>query len=215
MMNRSWLSWSLVPAIFLAGCASAPDDKVSANTRAASTSSGWFAPKTVTLPAGTPIVVSLESALSTESNISGDSFHASLSESVSHDGKIVLPARTSVKGVVASATKGGRVKGVAQMSLVLTNIEAGAKTVDVHTSPVSFAAHTSHGKDAAKIGIGSGIGAAIGAIAGGGKGAAIGAAAGAGAGTGVVLGTRGDNVHVAPETKVTFILREPIAIPVS
>ena len=214
-MNSNWMKLLLASALLLAGCGSAPTDAVSANAGSADAGRRWFGPKTVTLPAGTVIAVRLESALSTESNDSGDHFRASLSAPVSQEGKIVLPAGTNVEGVVASADKGGRVKGVASMSLKLTGIQAASKTVDVETDPVSFAARTRRGKDAATVGIGSGIGAALGAIAGGGKGAAIGAAAGAGAGTGVVLGTRGDRVRIPTETKITFVLREPVSVPTS
>ena len=202
-------------ASLVVGCGSESMKTASATSGGASPSGTWFAPKTVTLPAGTVIAVRLESALSTESNSSGEHFRATLATPVSKDGKVVLPAGTGMKGVVASADKGGRVKGTASMSLRLTGVEVKSKTVDLETSAVTFSARTQHGKDAATVGIGSGLGAAIGAIAGGGKGAAIGAIAGAGAGTGVVLGTRGEQVQIAPETNMSFTLQQPVTVPVS
>ena len=52
----------------------------------------------------------------------------------------------------------------------------------------------------------------IGAIAGGGKGAAIGAGAGAGAGTAGAAFTGNRDITIAPETKLSFKLKEPLEI---
>ena len=57
---------------------------------------------------------------------------------------------------------------------------------------------------------GAGTGATIGAIAGGGVGSLIGAGAGAAAGTTGALITGRRNLHLAPETRVSFALRQPL-----
>lgn len=202
-------------AALLTSCGSAAREAAPANSGSSRVSERWFGPKTVTLPVGTVISVRTEAALSSDSNNSGERFRASLSAPLTDQGKVILPAGTGVEGLVASSDKGGRVKGVASISLRLVGLETGQKSVALETDSVTVSARTRRGKDAATVGIGSGIGAAIGAIAGGGKGAAIGAAAGAGAGTGVVLGTRGEQVHIAPETRLTFTLRQPATVPVS
>jgi hypothetical protein len=56
------------------------------------------------------------------------------------------------------------------------------------------------------------IGSIIGALAGGGKGAAIGAAAGAGVGGGVQAATKGQQIKLAPETVLNFVLQAPITV---
>jgi hypothetical protein len=173
----------------------------------------FFAPKSVTLPAGTVLRIRTDTALSTNSHRSGDRFEGTLAAPVSQDGKIILPSGTAVRGIVVSSEKGGRVRGVASMTLRLTAVRANAKEITVDTSSVTFHARTTKKRDAAAIGIGSGLGAAIGAIAGGGSGAAIGALAGGGAGTGYVLGTRGEPVRIAPETPMTFTVRAPVEVP--
>jgi uncharacterized protein YcfJ len=55
-------------------------------------------------------------------------------------------------------------------------------------------------------------GAILGAVLGGGKGAAVGAAAGGAAGVGVEAATKGPHVKVPSETRLTFILDNPITI---
>jgi hypothetical protein len=62
------------------------------------------------------------------------------------------------------------------------------------------------------VGGGAILGAILGAAAGGGKGAAIGAAAGAGAGAGAQIATSGREVHVPPESLVTFRLDRPLVV---
>lgn len=118
-----------------------------------------------------------------------------------------------MEGRVVEADKGGRVKGVAHLSIELTSLKtADGRTVQMATRPIIVQARATKGKDAAKIGIGTGVGAAVGAIAGGGKGAAIGGAAGAGAGTAVVLSTRGDAAQIGSETVLNFELRSPLTV---
>lgn len=207
----------LAAGVLLSSCAGPSPEVTAPSTEGTSQSSGisqFLKPKTAVIPAGTVLNVRTDTALSTESNGNGDRFEGTLSAPVTMDGKTLLPAGTSVEGVVASSDKGGRVKGVASMALRLSAVHKGSKSIGVETNTVSFSARATKGRDAATIGIGSGIGAAIGAIAGGGKGAAIGAAAGGGAGTGVVLGTHGEQLRLAPETRLRFTTKAPIEVPV-
>lgn len=62
------------------------------------------------------------------------------------------------------------------------------------------------------VGGGAVLGAILGAAIGGGKGAAIGAAAGAGAGATAQIATSGREVHVPPESLVTFRLDRPLVV---
>jgi hypothetical protein len=166
----------------------------------------------VIIPDGTRLRVRTTTTISTKSAVAGERFSASLAQPIEVDGKIIVPKGAEVEGVVASADDGGRVKGVASLSLRLTSIEIGGETVPVRTGVFVRNAPATKKDDSLKVGIGAGIGAAIGAIAGGGKGAAIGAASGAGAGTGVVLATRGKPAVVGAESIVTFRLTSALEV---
>lgn len=171
------------------------------------------APKSHTLAAGTPIVIRTTNQLSTKNMASGTTFEASLEQPLIVDGYEIAQRGASVEGVVSNADPGGRVKGVASMTIGVRRIVmADGRTLDVRTNSYSTQARQTKGKDAMKVGIASGIGAAIGAIAGGGKGAAIGAGAGAAGGTGVVLGTRGEAAQIAPETVISLKLSSPVTV---
>jgi hypothetical protein len=127
-------------------------------------------------------------------------------------GETIAPKGAPVEGVVANSDDGGKVKGLASISLRLTKVEMHGRMVPVKTGVFVKQAKPTKKKDALKVGIGAGIGAAIGAIAGGGKGAAIGAGAGGAAGTGVVLATHGDPAVVGAESLISFKLTEPVSV---
>ena len=169
-------------------------------------------PKTYTVASGTALKVRTITSLSTKTATNGTPFEASLDQPLVVDGYTVAARGANVAGVVAQSDPGGKVKGVASLTLRLTSIQAGGQMMKIDTSGYTQLANSSKKKDAAKIGIGAGVGAAIGAIAGGGKGAAIGAGIGGGAGTGAVLLTKGDPAVLPSESLVTFKLQAPITV---
>ncbi|MBP7868419.1 MAG: hypothetical protein KA419_21035 [Acidobacteria bacterium] len=170
-------------------------------------------PHTFTWGAGSTFEVKLASGLSTKANKSGQPFSAELALPLEDGDWVVAEKGAAVSGTIVESNPGGRVKGVAFLVLTLNRLTlADGRTVDLKTDSFTQKARTTHGKDAAKIGVGAGAGAVIGGIAGGGKGAAVGALVGGGAGTGVVLATRGDPATLAAGARLTFRLAEPVTI---
>lgn len=170
-------------------------------------------PRSVTLEAGTALKVRTTSTISTKSHKAGDTFAASLEEPLVQGRFVIAPKGSTVEGKILESDPGGRVSGVAHITVALDSVEtADGKTLSLTTNPIRIEAQTTAKKDATKVGIATGIGAAIGAIAGGGKGAGIGAASGAAAGTGVVLATRGDAAEIPSESVLDFQLSSPVAV---
>lgn len=161
---------------------------------------------------GTPIKIRTETELSTKSTKTGDSFAATLAEPIVIEGKVVAPRGSRVEGRVVNSDPGGRVKGVATISVRLIQLRVGERGVEINTGVIAHKAHTTKRKDATEIGIGAGVGAAIGALAGGGQGAAIGAASGGAAGTGLVLATHGEPAVLPAESVLTFKLTAPVTV---
>ena len=115
--------------------------------------------------------------------------------------------------VVVESDPGGRVKGVASLSVAAKSIAGvGSNTLAVSTDTYAVNAKDTTKKDVKRTGIATGVGAAIGAIAGGGKGAAIGAGVGAGAGVGGALATRGAAAVIPTETLIEFKLAAPAKV---
>lgn len=188
------------------------------NSSSGSSSSGAAAPppappRVFTLAAGTPISVWTTSTISTKTAKAGDSFTGTLGQPIVDGDWVVAKKGATVSGTVVDADQGGRVKGVASLTLQVNRLTlADGSTIDLPTSKITRQAKSTKKKDALKVGVGAGIGAAIGAIAGGGKGAAIGAGAGAGAGGGYVLATKGDPAVIGSESQLTFRTTSPVKI---
>jgi hypothetical protein len=162
---------------------------------------------------GTPLTVFTTSTLSTKTNKTGETFSAVLAKPITSGDWVIAKQGARVEGVIVNSDPGGKVKGVASMTLALRRLTlADGRTIDLDTATVIQDAKTTKGKDAKKVGIGAGVGAAIGAIAGGGSGAAIGAAVGGGAGAATSLATRGDQVEFAAESELNFTLSSPLSI---
>ena len=193
--------------------ASAPARPTPENATPAATPIAPPPPNQVTLKAGMLIPVRLVDGLSSERNKPGDVFTATLDKELAADGFVIAERGARVEGRVAASDRGGKVKGVATLTVQLTRLHTSdGQAVAVATDGFEKRAEPSHGEDAAKIGAGAVVGAAIGALAGGGKGAAIGAGVGGGAGAGDVLLTRGKPATLPSETRISFRLHAPVTI---
>lgn len=176
-------------------------------------STGWTVPPELDLPAGTLVTVRLTDTLSSDRNHPGEGFRAVLDQPLVSQGWVVSRRGQTVVGRVAVAQKAGRVQGVSQLAVELSQVAlVDGGQVPVRTQLAQASAGTSVRRDAAGIGTTTGVGATIGAAAGGGVGAAIGAAAGAVAGMVGILTTRGRATELYPETVLTFRLEEPTTI---
>jgi Tfp pilus assembly protein PilF len=174
------------------------------------------APKTVTTqvsaPAGSRITLSINQALSTATNKTGEAIEARVVSTVVADGDTLIRAGAPVKGTIASAKSAGRVKGQSELALAFTEVKTvtGWREMKGHVVEGTLKGGTSRKSDAAKVGIGAAAGAVIGEIVGdkAGTGAAVGAAAGAG----LVLATKGKEVELPEGTSMAVELDQPLSI---
>jgi hypothetical protein len=170
-------------------------------------------PGSITVPAGKVIFIRLNERLSSDHSHAGDGFTATLDQPIIVNGWVVARRGETVLGAVTSAKKAGRVKGVSQLGLELSDITiVDGQQLPLETELWNGSAGTSHGADAAGIATTTGVGTIIGAATNGGEGAGIGAGAGAAAGIAMVLLTRGKPTVLGPEARLSFRLKEPITI---
>ncbi|MBV9404254.1 MAG: hypothetical protein JO211_02850 [Acidobacteriaceae bacterium] len=170
-------------------------------------------PHVVTLDSGTPVAIRLAETLSTDHNYTGDTFRATLESPIIRDGFIIADKGSKVLGRIVNAERAGRVEGLANMTLAVTEINTtDGQRIHIESTTYAKKGPASTGEDAAKIAGGAALGAIIGAVAGGGKGAAIGAGVGGAAGTGAVMVTRGKPAVFPVETRLTFRLAVPVTI---
>jgi len=134
----------------------------------------------VTLPAGTTLHVKLMTTLTSKTSKTGDKFSGIVEQPITVDGKTVVPDGSFVEGHVSFVKPSKRIKGKAQMRIVLDNVTTpeDAKYLltgtlqDAHGGPCASTGSDDEGtivgcgkskKDAAKA---AGIAGAIGAGAG-------------------------------------------------
>ena len=207
------ISLAVALVISQAGCQKVGEEGAADGATPASGSARAAQPRSTTLAAGTLLKVRTTTTLSTDSHKVGDTFMTTLMEPLVQNAWVIAPAGATVEGRIVNADQGGRVEGVARLTIALDRLHtADGGTVDISTHSLTVQAKTTKAEDATKVAIGTGIGAAVGAIAGGGKGAAIGAGAGAGTGTAVVLSTRGDAAEIGSETPLTFELQSAVTV---
>jgi hypothetical protein len=166
----------------------------------------------VTLPDETVIHVTLNQAVASDENRSGDHFEATVSEPIIISNKSIIPRGSPVQGIVVDAHHSGRLAGRGRLQLALETVTVNGKIYEIRT-----AAHTNIGSNHKKrnlelIAGGAGGGALVGAVAAGGKGALIGGPVGAGVGTVAAFLTGKKDVRLPPETPLKFILVQPLTI---
>jgi hypothetical protein len=166
----------------------------------------------ITLPAGTTLLLDLQTAVASDTSSLEDAVRGSLRQAIEVDGREILPVGTELAGVVTDVDRSGRVKGKARVAYRFSSLSHQGERYDIATAAIAHEAEATKKEDATKIAIGAGAGAAIGAILGGGDGAAKGAAIGGGGGTGVVLATRGKEIRLGPGANVTTRLTAPLTI---
>ncbi len=171
-----------------------------------------FAPKSTVVHAGTEIVVTADQSVSSKTSNSGDFFDASLAEPVVVGDKVVIPKGARATGTVTEAKSASRFKGKPAITLTLSSVKVNGQEYRLKTTKVTESGKSRGKRTAVGAGGGAAFGAIVGAIAGGGKGAAIGAGAGAGAGTAGAAFTGDKDITIAPETKLTFQLEEPLEV---
>jgi len=170
-------------------------------------------PQTLTLAPGTLVSVRLNEWISSDRNLTGDTFSVTLDQPLVTSGFVVARRGQVLLGRVALAQKAGRVKGTSKLGVELNQLSlVDGQSFPVKTSLVQNTGGTSNGRDATAVVTTTGIGALIGAAAADGKGAGIGAGIGAVAGIIGVLATPGRPTELPPESTLTFRLEESITI---
>jgi hypothetical protein len=160
-----------------------------------------------TVPEGTVLTGRLDSSIASDTSSVDDPVEVTLTEAVVVQGTEVLPAGSTVRGVVTMARPAGNVSGRASLAVEFTSVSvAGVDGTYPLSAGLSVTSASTAASDAKKIGIPAAGGAIVGAIIGGKKGAGIGAVIGGGAGSAVVLTSSGPEVRLAGGTAVSFPL---------
>ncbi len=121
--------------------------------------SGTLVPTPQNLPAGTPITIRLQSAVSSASSHSGDTFEGVVEEPIVIQGQTAVPRGANATGRVVAAKASGRLHDPGYLRLTLASISINGKDVPVQTSSI-FIKGASHEKRNLEM-IGGGAGAGV------------------------------------------------------
>jgi hypothetical protein len=211
------LAWAL--------CAWSQNEAVTVSNTASETTATQM-----TVPAGTQVLLHLQSPIDTKTAKVGDGVYCRTSFPITQNNVAVIPAGTYVKGKIAQVKRAGRVKGRAEILFNFTTMifpngytidlpgalenAPGSRNSTVTDKEGTVRADSQKGKDTGTVAKTGATGAVIGAVASGGKGAGIGGLAGAAVGLGQVLFTRGQDVRIDQDTALEMVLERPLTVDV-
>jgi hypothetical protein len=219
----------LVPCLLLATVLAAQTDSVTeTNLPPATAQASAPVPSpqaTGSLPAGTALMVRLNTTLATFSNKAGDPFRGSITQPLVSNGQTVIPAGATVEGRVTKVTEPRRISGRPTIGIVpevvilptgerysidATLTDTSIKGTDVNNEG-QFKGSGHDRRDTIEQGGGTAGGMLIGGLVGGPVGILVGGAIGAGSTTGHWLGTHHSAV-LPMGTELTFELNRPLAL---
>jgi hypothetical protein len=166
----------------------------------------------VQIPSGTQITVRMIDAVDSQETRLGQTFRCSVDEPVMVGNDTVIPRGADAVAKLVEDQQSGKFQGKTVLTLALQQVTINNRLVDITTGDVSEASASRGARTAKVVGGTSAVGAIIGAIAGGGKGAAIGAASGAAVGGAAQVMTKGQQVKIPSESRLTFTLQQPVQL---
>jgi hypothetical protein len=161
------------------------------------------------LPVGQLIDVRLQDGLSSATAKVEQRFTATTLVNLEQDGRVLVPAGSSVRGVVRSANPAGRVDRSGSLTLAFDQITVNGREIPMRA--MATQAYESRGirEEGRTVGTAGAVGAIVGGIIGGLEGAVIGAAVGAG---GVIAATEGKDIELPAGTVVRIRLDSPVEV---
>lgn len=180
------------------------------------------------IPAGTTIHCRLTQALSTKLNFQGDPFRATVTEPYVVNGREIIPVGSTIEGRIAELTRPGRIRGVGEMQLTVSQIifpdgrlfplnaallsTYGAEGVKVTGEEGIVKGPSSRIRDVEEIGLGIGGGGVLGTIIGGVHGAFIGGVIGGAAGLADTFRRRGKELTLPTGTELNYQLTHDLVV---
>lgn len=161
------------------------------------------------IPVGQELDVRLQERLSSETATPEQRFEATTAVDVMQGNRVLIPAGSTVRGVVKSVNKAGNIDRTGKLTLAFDQVMVRGRAYPIRAMATQVFESRGIRDEAKTVGTGGAVGAIIGGIIGGLKGAIIGAVVGAG---GVVAATEGKDVALEPGTIMRIRLDEPLQI---
>lgn len=165
------------------------------------------------IPAGTEFEAELQRRLSVEEAEEGDSFHATVSEAVTRNGRTLVPEGALIHGRVTAVQQADDEGRPNVLKLAFDRIEIDGRSYPLNVELTEANPKSRSGEMLKKVGAGTALGAVVGGVIGGDlEGVLIGAGIGAAAGTAVALGTQEEEGVLERGSEIRLVSREAIAL---
>jgi hypothetical protein len=159
------------------------------------------------VPTGQELDVRLQSSLNSGTTEAEQRFEATTVVDLTQNGRVLIPAGSTVYGVVSSVKPAGRVDRTGSMTLSFERIRIRGRDYPMRGMATQIFESGGIREEVGTVGAGAGVGGVIGGILGGVKGAILGAVIGAG---GVIAATEGKDVELPAGSVIRIRLDSPI-----
>ena len=161
------------------------------------------------IPVGQELDVRLQTPLSSETSTVEQRFDATTVADVVQNGRVLIPAGSIVRGVVADVKRPGRIDRQGSLTLSFDQIQVRGRTYEMRALATQIFESGGIREEAGTAGAGGAVGAVVGGILGGVSGALLGAAIGAG---GAIIATEGKDIHLPAGSIIRLRMDSPLRV---
>jgi hypothetical protein len=161
------------------------------------------------IPVGQELDVRLQTALSSATAQPEQRFEATTAVDLRQGDRVLVPAGSTVRGVVRSVDRAGKIERTGRMTLAFDQLVVEGQEYPMRALATQVFESKGIRDEVGTVGTGAGVGAIVGGILGGLRGALIGAVVGGG---GVIAATEGADIELPAGTIVRLRLDTPVQI---
>jgi hypothetical protein len=161
------------------------------------------------IPAGQELDVRLQNSLSSESATVEQRFETTTAVDLMQNGRVLVPAGSTVRGVVSNVKKAGRIDRSGSLTLSFDQMVVNGRETPIRATATQVFESGGIREEKGTAGVGAGAGAIIGGVLGGLKGAILGAVIGAG---GAIAATDGKDITLPAGAIVRIRLDQAVNV---
>ena len=159
------------------------------------------------VPAGQELDVRLGTTLSSKTAKVEQRFEATTVADLMQNGRVLIPAGSTVRGVVSAVDPADRLHRAGSLTLSFDEMSVRGRTYPIRGMATNVFESGGIREETGTAGIGAGAGAVVGGILGGLKGAILGAVIGAG---GAIAATEGKDIELPAGSIIRIRLDQPV-----
>jgi len=161
------------------------------------------------VPAGQEFDVRLGTTLNSGTAKVEQRFETTTVADLMQNGNVVIPAGSTVRGVVSAVDPADRLHRAGSITLSFDELSVRGRTYPLRAMATNVFESGGIREEGGKAGIGAGAGAVVGGIVGGVKGAILGAVIGAG---GAIAATEGKDIELPAGSIIRIRLDQPVTV---